>query len=33
MGIEEMKTMKTQLMACIQSQMGQLDKADAEELG
>lgn len=32
-GIEEMKTMKTQLMSCVQGQMGQLDKTDAKELG
>ena len=33
MGIEEMKTMKTQLMSCIQSQMGDLSKTDTHELG
>lgn len=33
MGIEEMKTMKTQLMSCVQSQLGDLSKVDAEELG
>lgn len=32
-GIEEMKNMKTQLMSCVQGQMGQLDKTDTEELG
>ena len=32
-GIEDLKTMKTQLMSCVQGQMGQLDKADAEEMG
>lgn len=32
-GIEELKTMKTQLMGCIQGQMGQLDKADTKEMG
>ena len=32
-GIEELKTMKTQLMGCIQSQMGQLDKVNAQEMG
>ena len=31
--IEDLKTMKTQLMSCVQGQMGQLDKADAEEMG
>ena len=33
MGIEEMKTMKTQLMGCVQGQMGNLEKADAKQLG
>jgi ribosome-binding factor A len=33
MGIEVMKTMKTQLMSCIQGQMGDLKHADAKELG
>ena len=33
MGIEELKTMKTQLMSCIQGQMNQLDKADTKEMG
>lgn len=33
MGIEEMKTMKTQLMSCIQGQMGDLSKTDTHELG
>ena len=28
-GIEELKTMKTQLTSCVQGQMGQLDKANA----
>ena len=32
-GIEDLKTMKTQLMSCVQGQMGQLDKADAEQMG
>ena len=32
-GIEELKTMKTQLTSCVQGQMGQLDKANAQELG
>lgn len=32
-GIEDLKTMKTQLMGCIQSQMGQLDKTDTKEMG
>ena len=32
-GIEDLKTMKTQLMSCVQGQMGQLDKADAKEMG
>ena len=33
MGIEEMKTMKTQLMGCIQGQMGNLKDADTKQLG
>lgn len=33
MGIEEMKTMKTQLMSCIQGQLGNLAEVDAKELG
>lgn len=33
MGIEEMKTMKTQLMSCVQGQMGDLKNTDAKELG
>ena len=33
MGIEEMKNMKTQLMSCVQSQLGHLDKVDAKQLG
>ena len=33
MGIKEMKTMKTQLMGCIQGQMGDLKNVDAKELG
>ena len=32
-GIEELKTIKTQLMGCVQNQMGQLDKADTKEMG
>lgn len=32
-GIEELKTMKTQLMSCAQGQMGQLDKVDTKEMG
>lgn len=32
-GIEDLKTMKTQLVSCVQGQMGQLDKADAEQMG
>ena len=32
-GIEDLKTMKTQLMGCIQNQMGQLDKTDTKEMG
>ena len=32
-GIEELKTMKTQLMNCIQGQMSQLDKANTKEMG
>lgn len=33
MGIEEMKTMKTQLMSCIQGQMGDLSRADTHQMG
>lgn len=33
MGIEEMKTMKEQLMSCVQSQLGNLQNVDAKELG
>ena len=33
MGIEELKTMKTQLMGCIQGQMGHLNQVDAKQLG
>ena len=33
MGIEEMKSMKTQLMSCIQGQLGNLQRVDAKELG
>lgn len=32
-GIEEMKTMKTQLMGCVQGQLGNLQNVDAKELG
>ena len=32
-GIEEMKTMKTQLMGCVQGQLGNLQNVNAEELG
>lgn len=33
MGIEELKTMKTQLMGCIQGQMGDLKNVDTKQLG
>ena len=33
MGMEALKTMKTQLEGCVQSQLGNLDKVDAHELG
>ena len=33
MGIEELKTMKTQLVSCVQGQMGKLQQADAKQLG
>lgn len=33
MGTEAMKTMKEQLMACVQGQMGDLQNVDAKELG
>lgn len=32
-GIEEMKTMKTQLMSCVQGQLGNIQDVDAKELG
>lgn len=32
-GIEEMKTMKTQLMGCVQGQLGNLQHVDAKQLG
>ena len=33
MGMEALKTMKTQLEGCVQGQLGNLDKVDAHELG
>jgi len=33
MGIKEMKTMETQLISCVQGQMGDLKNTDAKELG
>ena len=33
MGMEALKTMKTQLEGCVQGQLGNLDKVDARELG
>lgn len=33
MSIKELKTMKDQLMGCIQGQMGSLEKVDTKELG
>lgn len=33
MGIEELKTMKTQLMGCVQGQLGNLQAVDTKQLG
>ena len=33
MGIEALKTMKDQLMSCVQGQLGDISKVDAHELG
>lgn len=33
MSIEALKTMKTQLMSCVQSQLGDISKTDTHELG
>ena len=33
MSIEQLKTMKTQIMGCVQGQMGNLEKVDTKELG
>ena len=33
MGIEALKTMKEQLMSCVQGQLGDLSKVDAKQLG
>lgn len=33
MGMEELKAMKTRLVSCVQSQMGNLEKTDTHELG
>lgn len=33
MGMESLKTMKTQLEGCVQGQLGNLDKVDAKQLG
>ena len=33
MGIEQLKTMKEQLISCVQGQLGDLSKVDAKELG
>jgi hypothetical protein len=33
MSIEALKTMKTQLMSCVQGQLGDISKIDAHELG
>ena len=33
MGTEAMKTMKEQLMSCVQGQLGDLSKVNAHELG
>jgi len=30
MSMEELKTMKTQIMGCVQGQLGHLDKVDAK---
>lgn len=33
MSMEELKTMKTQIIGCVQGQLGHLDKVDAKQLG
>lgn len=33
MSVEQLKTMKEQLMGCVQGQLGNLDKVDAKQLG
>ena len=33
MSIEALKTMKTQLMSCVQNQLGDISKTDTHELG
>lgn len=33
MGVKDLKTMKDQLMGCIQGQMGNLEKVNTKELG
>jgi hypothetical protein len=33
MSIDNLKTMKEQLMSCVQGQLGDLSKVDAQELG
>lgn len=33
MGIEALKTMKDQLISCVQGQLGDISKVDAHELG
>ena len=33
MGIEALKTMKDQLMSCVQGQLGDISKVNAHELG
>jgi len=33
MSIDNLKTMKEQLMSCVQGQLGDLSKVDAHELG
>jgi len=33
MGTEELKSMKTQLMSCVQGQIGNLKNVDTKELG
>ena len=33
MSVQELKTMKTQLMNCVQNELGHIEKIDTHELG